>query len=269
MNSPSRLWDTHKWALLGLGLIALAAVALSRGPVADAAERAVGIMQNAVAQFAGDGAALRGPALFGVAFLGGLVASISPCILAMLPVNLAYIGAVGLRSRAQAVMVASTFVAGVVVVNAVLGLFSSLFFAVFVEYREWVNIAVGVLMAVMGLWMAGLIRLRLPAASSIPRKAGPFAIGVVFAVVASPCASPVLVAVLAAAAKSGSPIQSVAAMTVYAVGYTMVLFIASLSAGVAAASRRLLRYGELINRVAAIALLVIGIGTIAYGITQG
>jgi cytochrome c-type biogenesis protein len=30
--------------------------------------------------------------LFPLAFIGGLIASISPCILAMLPVNLSYIG---------------------------------------------------------------------------------------------------------------------------------------------------------------------------------
>lgn len=254
--------------IAALGVVALVALGLAHGPVADALELVVGAWQNAVAPLAGNGASLHGAALLGVAFVGGLVASISPCILGMLPVNLAYIGAVGLTSRAQAFVVASSFVAGVVVVNALLGLFSSLLFALFVEYRSLVNIAVGVLMAVMGLWMAGWIPLRLPTVARVPSGAGPFVVGVVFALVASPCASPVLVAVLAAAAKSGSPIESIAAMVVYAIGYTAVLFVASFSAAAAAASRRLLRYGDLITRVAAAALVIAGIGTIVYGIGQ-
>ena len=254
--------------LAALGLVALGVLALAHGPVADALEHTVGILQNAVARLAGDGASLHGPALLGLAFVGGLVASISPCILGMLPVNLAYIGAVGVTSRAQAFVVASTFVAGVVLINALLGLFSSLLFALFVEYRAVVNVAVGLLMIVMGLWMAGWIPLRLPTLTRVPKGAGPFVVGVIFALVASPCASPVLVAVLAAAAKSGSPVESVGTMVVYALGYTAVLFIASLSAGFAVASRGLLRYGETISRVAAAALLLAGIGTVVYGISQ-
>jgi cytochrome c-type biogenesis protein len=254
--------------VLGLGVVGLATVALARGPVANALERVVGFLQNTVAQFANADTSLHGATLFGIAFVGGLVASISPCILGMLPVNLAYIGAIGVRSRSQAVLIASMFVAGVVVVNALLGLFSSLFFAVIVQYRAAVNIGVGVLMTAMGLWLAGWIRLRLPTIARIPRGAGPFAVGIVFALVASPCASPVLVAVLAAAAKTGSPIAAAATMTVYSIGYTAVLFLASLSAGIAAGSRNLLRYGDLITKTGQVALLVVGIGTVVYGISQ-
>lgn len=267
-SAPGSARKVPAGLVVGLALVALLALALAHGPLADALERVVGVLQNAVAGRTGDGVALRGPALLGFAFAGGLVASISPCILGMLPVNLAYIGAVGVSSRREALVVASTFVAGVVLVNALLGLFSSLLFALFVQYRAPVNVAVGVVMAVMGLWMIGWIPLRLPTASRIPAGAGPFVVGIVFALVASPCASPVLVAVLAAASKSGSALDGVAAMVTYAIGYTALLFVASLSAGIAAASRRLLRFSETISHFAAAALLLAGIGTIVYGFTQ-
>jgi hypothetical protein len=60
---------------------------------------------------------------------------------------------------------------------------------------------------VMGLWVLGAIALRLPTITHIPTGAGPSVVGLVFALVASPCASPVLVAVLAAASKDGSALQ--------------------------------------------------------------
>jgi len=255
---------------IGIATIAIVVIAiayaLGRGPFADVLERTVGVVQHSIASRLGDGASLHGWRLYLVAFSSGLVSSFSPCILGMLPVNLSYIGAAGLRSRRAAVLAASMFVLGVVVVNATLGLVSSLFFAVFVQDRAYVNITVGLITVTMGLWMAGLIHLRLPSATRVPAGSGPFAVGVVFALVASPCASPILIAVLSAAAKGGSLFQSTVSMVLYALGYTAILFVASLSAGVAVTSRRLLTHGESITRVAAAVLVVVGLATVWYGL---
>jgi cytochrome c biogenesis protein CcdA len=56
--------------------------------------------------------------------------------------------------------------------------------------------------------------------------------------------------------------------TVYAIGYTLVLFLASLFAGLATASRRVLAHTELISRTAAGTLIIIGVVTFAYGVEQ-
>ena len=253
----------------GILLIAAVASAIAWGPLGQIFERDVGRWQNAIAARLGGPAALDGWRLYSVAFIGGLVASLSPCILGMLPVNLSYIGAAKLSSRTAALRVATMFMFGVIVVNVVLGLVSSLFFTLFVQYRAPVNIAVGALTVLMGLWMGGLVRLPTPQiAARIPTGVGSFVVGVAFALVATPCASPILVFILSAASLTGSPLRAVSAMTLYAIGYTLVLFLASLSAGIAAASRRALASSELVSRIAAVALVVIGSSTVVYGFSQ-
>jgi cytochrome c-type biogenesis protein len=256
---------------IATGILAIAVLVsvIVWGPLGLVFEHEVGIWQNAVAGRLSGPSALAGWRLYAVAFVGGLIASISPCILGMLPLNLSYIGASKLRSATAALRVAVMFVLGVIVVNVVLGLVSSLFFALFVEYRAPVNIGVGVMTVLMGLWMAGFVQLPIPQiVTRTPAGAGSFMVGLGFALVATPCASPILVFILGAVSLAASPVRAVIAMTFYAIGYTLVLFLASLSAGIAVASRGVLAHSQLVSRIAAVTLVVIGIATFAYGVSQ-
>jgi cytochrome c-type biogenesis protein len=190
---------------------------------------------------------------------GGLLASISPCILAMLPVNLSYIGTLDVKSRREACWNATGFVLGVVTILSMFGLFSSVAGAVMVEWRGYINLAVGVLIILMGLSIGGLFQLPLPQVQiSLPPFAGTYGVGLTFALVSSPCASPVLFAVLAAAAATGSPIWSVVTMVAYALGYTAVIFAASLFAGLIKFTRQILVKSATVMRWGGVALVFMG-----------
>lgn len=218
--------------------------------------------------------------LLGLAFLGGLVASISPCILSLLPVNLSYIGTRDIQSRRDAVIKASSFVLGVVVVLSLLGLFSAFAGFVFVQFRGYFHLVVGIIIVLMSLSLAGLIRLPLPQnrwltpvvqvtpSDTKPlswltmlrsQVLGPFSVGLTFALVSSPCTSPVMVSVLAAATATGSQLQSTLTMISYALGYTIIIFLASLFTGLAKQTRGLLAHSDTIVRLASVALLLVGL----------
>ena len=246
-SSPSSTTISKKRITRGLALV---------DAIGTQFERWVATLQRSVVSwYAGSPNLLVGVRLYAIAFVGGLAASISLCILGMLPVNLAFVGASRTRGRMGAMLVASQFVAGVIVVTASVGLFASLFFALFVTYRGEINLVFGALMIVMGMWLAGIIRIPMTSLiAKAPVAVGPFAVGIAFALIASPRASPILIAVLG--------------MVAYAIGYTAILWLASVFAGVAVASRRLLAHGETIVRLSAIALVVLGIGTVVYGFCQ-
>lgn len=193
-----------------------------------------------------------------LAFLGGLIASISPCILSLLPVNLSYIGTLNINSRRDAAFKAGQFVLGVVTIFSLLGLFASFASAVLVDYRGHINVVVGAIILLMGLSFSGLFHLPIPQTNfSLPVK-GPYGVGLTFALVSSPCSSPVLFAVIAAAAATGSQVVSTVTMVAYGLGYTAVLFFASLFAGLVKQSRTLLTKSDVIMRFGSVALILAG-----------
>ncbi|WP_348251859.1 cytochrome c biogenesis protein CcdA [Leptolyngbya sp. FACHB-1515] len=196
--------------------------------------------------------------LIPLAFVGGLIASISPCILSLLPINLSYIGTLNITSRRAAFAKAGLFVLGVVTIFSLFGLFAALASAVYVDYRGYFNVAVGLIILVMGLSFAGIIHLPLPQINPSVSAAGPYGVGVTFALISSPCASPVLFAVLAAAAASGSQPVSVATLVSYGLGYTAVIFFASLYTGLVKQSRKILGQSDWVIRVGSAALILAG-----------
>lgn len=192
------------------------------------------------------------------AFAGGLLASVSPCVLAMLPLNLGYIGTLGPLSRRQALVRVAGFVAGTVLVLSLFGLVASFASAVVVDHRGPVHLGVGLVILLMGLHLGGWLPLRLPRLPALPPSGGPFLVGIGFALVSSPCASPVLFSVLAAAAGTGSGLLSVVTMVSYALGYSALIAATSLWAGLMGTSRKLLRHGATLTRLSALVLLAAG-----------
>lgn len=97
-SSPSH--NTKKFLFyLGLGLIALIVV-LTLGPViSHPIEKLISLVENRYQEWFEQQDTANPLILITLAFLGGLIASVSPCILALLPVNLSYIGTLKIKSR--------------------------------------------------------------------------------------------------------------------------------------------------------------------------
>ena len=154
---------SKKWLIYGgLGLLSLILV-ITLGPIiSHPIERAISIIENRYQQWFDRQDTANPLILLPLAFIGGLLASVSPCILALLPVNLSYIGTLKIKSRWDALMKAGLFVLGAVTILSLFGLVSSFAGAVMVEYRGYINVVVGSIMAVMGLWLIGVVKLPLP-----------------------------------------------------------------------------------------------------------
>ena len=270
---PSR-WGRRRPLLVLLAALA-AAVALLFGPLEAAVLAISQVYATWLTSLSGGGgwAVLALPLL---AFGGGLLASVSPCVLALLPVQLSYLGAQKQQRPHPGKVV--QFTLGVITAYSVLGLFTSLAGALIIDHRGGLFTATGVLMIVMALQLQGWGP-RLPWHRLTPGPftgsswlrlvpSGSFLIGLTFALVTSPCASPVLAAVLGAAAAASSPPLAVAAMLLYAMGYSAVILLAGLGVELGGVRRRLLERGEGISSISALVLLAFGTGYLWSGLRE-
>lgn len=243
----------------GLVLLGLVLAVLITGPMSQGLEHLISLVENRYQEWFTKQDTANPVILISLAFIGGLIASVSPCILALLPVNLSYIGTRNISSRRDALIKAGLFVLGNVIILSLFGLASSFAGAVMVEYRGYINLVVGAIILIMGLGLLGLIKIPLPQINVDGSNFGPFGVGLTFALVSSPCASPVLFAVLAAAGASGSQLLAVLTMASYAFGYTIIIFLASLLTGFAKQAKLLLKHSESIVKLGSIALILAGI----------
>jgi cytochrome c-type biogenesis protein len=250
----------------GLTLLGLLLVLLIANPISQGLEHLISLAENRYQAWFSQQDTANPLVLMLLAFGGGLIASVSPCILALLPVNLSYIGTRNITSHGDALIKAGLFVLGNIIILSLFGLASSFAGAVMVEYRGHINVVVGAIILVMGLGLLGLIKIPLPTINVDGSNFGPFGVGLTFALVSSPCASPVLFAVLAAAGASSSQLIAVLTMASYACGYTIIIFLASLLTGFAKQAKLLLKYSERITKFGSLALILAGVYYLAIGI---
>ncbi|WFF02414.1 cytochrome c biogenesis protein CcdA [Micromonospora sp. WMMD964] len=244
--------------------------------------------------------ALNGPLLLaiGAAALAGLVSFLSPCVLPLVPGYLSYVtglagadlegrrapadpapdgGGVAVRERAATVAVKGRVLAGTLLFIAgftVVFVATAILFAgigrVFFEYERQLEIAVGVLIVVLGFGYLGMIPAlqrefrisRLPSAGLL----GAPVFGAVFALSWVPCTGPTLGAVMGMATASGQSDRAVVLAVAYCLGLGIPFVVFGLGferlLGVFRAVRRNSRW---VTRVGGALLILIGLALVTGG----
>ncbi|MCS6959115.1 MAG: cytochrome c biogenesis CcdA family protein [Pseudanabaenaceae cyanobacterium SKYGB_i_bin29] len=201
-----------------------------------------------------------------LAFLGGVIVSLTPCVVALLPVYLTYIGTLEPQSRREALSNSLFFVAGACSLFAILGALAGLTNAILLAWRSQIYLAIGVGILLAGLKQLGILKLgNLPRLTALAWLGHPFWVGVSFATVISPCGAGIAVATVLAAGGTGSPLGGAMVMICYGLGYTLVIFLASLGVGLAKQARKFIPYSEKVLHVAGVILTIGGLFYIYQG----
>ena len=196
-------------------------------------------------------------------FLGGVMTSLSPCILSMLPVMLGYIGGLEKPSKTKGFITSASFVLGLAVTFAILGIVASLLGKAFGQIGPLWTYIIGFFSIIMGLQLIGVVNINLPGLQAMPEKRGgvfgSFGVGLLFGLVASPCATPVLAVLMTYVAGQGVLWYGALLLFIYGLGHGLPLIIAGTFTAFLKSLPRLQKWGYYITFLSGALLIVLGL----------
>ncbi|MGB8872593.1 MAG: cytochrome c biogenesis protein CcdA [Desulfobaccales bacterium] len=209
---------------------------------------------------------------YGASYLGGVLATASPCILASIPLVIGFVGGYAEGSKKKAFFYSVTFVVGLALVMSILGAMAAFMGTLFGQVGTYWYFVVAVILMVMGLQLTGLINLKLGghAQRFLPQRTGligALILGMLFGLVLAPCATPVLAVILTVAAVKGEVAYGSSLLFAYALGQGTLVILAGTFTGVIEGflQSKGARFGTLMQQAAGGLIFLVG----AYIFFQG
>ena len=170
-----------------------------------------------------------GPITFLLIFSAGLLTSLGPCSLSLMPLTIAYIG--GSKNKNSQIKILS-FCSGVIFSLVLLGALSGFLGKIYGQLPHIFTTGISIFAIIMGLNLLGLIKFQLPNSpnfkfieNKVPPFLAPMVTGAAFGLASSPCITPVLATLLAWVSQAKNPIISIIFLFFFGLGQVMPLVI--------------------------------------------
>ena len=199
-------------------------------------------------------------------FAGGVTTALNPCVLAMIPLLMSVVAGNRETTTIRRSLVFSLFfVLGLALTFTALGLVSALMGRIFGDVGQLWKYAVAGVCFFMGLHLLGVLKWNLPVPAGLRVKKqgyiGAFLLGLLFGVVSTPCAIPILAVLLAFVAEKGNVLYGAFLLFIYALGHSALFLVAGTSVGAAKSlleSKGLRRVHSVLQKAAGV--LIVGMG---------
>ena len=200
---------------------------------------------------------------FGLAFVGGILASLTPCVYPVLPITVSFFAGRA-KSHLHAVWLSILYVLGMAVVYAALGIFAGLTGNVFgrITMNAPVYVTAGAVVVLFGLLQMEWLKIKIPVLNMGRARNGwkgsAFVMGMTSGFIVAPCTVPVLGVILTYIAAKQSILYGASLMFVFAWGLGLLLMLLGIFTN---ALTRLPKSGQwlvIIEKTAGIPFLVIG-----------
>lgn len=173
------------------------------------------------------------PLIFLISFLGGLLSSLSPCTLGIIPLIIGYVGGYGDSDKFKTFLQLSSFVSGLAFVLSVIGVVCALTGSVFASFGgNYFILFLASFILIMGLNLIGLLEFnfspivkRFPKGNSKSLFLYPFLIGMLFAFASSPCSTPILAGIMGFATLSKNILSAIIMLFLFSIGQGLIIIL--------------------------------------------
>ena len=209
-------------------------------------------------------------AIFPLAFLAGILASLLPCVYPVIPLTVAYLGASSAKTKRRAFGLSLMYVLGMSATYAAIG---AVFFAVKLLFKSriafgaWVShpalfIGLGGLYLVLALWMLDVFHFTIQAGQGAA-KGKPtsllqvFLVGMTAGLIVGPCTGPVLAVVIALAIRTHAILRAIALMVCYSLGLGVLFLLIGTFSALAARRPKPGKWMVVVRNVFAAVMIVV------------
>ncbi len=168
-----------------------------------------------------------------IAFFGGILSFLSPCVLPIIPPYIAFMAGTVLGEKktvdtngtGKMLFISLAFVGGLSTVFLILGAAAASLGSVFLQYKNELGYLSGVIVVTFGLHFLGILKLsflnkeiRFDIKPKFTKILAPYFLGLAFAFGWSPCIGPILGTILALSAQESSIFRGSSLLILYALG---------------------------------------------------
>ena len=205
--------------------------------------------------------------MFCASFAGGVIASISPCSLAMLPLIIGYVGGYSKETPFRTFIQLCFFICGTAIVFSIIGIICAVTGSVFASaLGGYFTLIMASLLMVMGLKITSLLDFEMPVIiKAMPVNSTnslflyPILLGIVFALAGTPCSTPILAGIMAFAAIGKNLLAAIFMLFLFALGQGLILIIAGIFTSSVKNLKKLSGYTNILMKISGALLMLVAI----------
>ena len=200
-------------------------------------------------------------------FLGGIVASLSPCGIGVLPIVVSYVGGYSNEKTSKIAIQILFFILGLSLTLTVVGIACALTGKVFGGTQNpYLVLVLSSLIMIFGLNLLGLLDINFPVlVKKFPENSKhsfityPIILGAVFALATSPCSTPILAGIMATASMSDNIAYSALMLFLFSLGQGVIIMFAGLFTSVLKNLKSFAAFSEWLTKASGLILVLFSV----------